>query len=81
VEGSKKPPTTISKEASLVLHIGFPIIIFYLSFFLFTVLSLTEMPGYLIAKIHYHTLEHIIMSVTLLIIGAISIDLAKKSEK
>ena len=77
----KKSPPTLSKEASLVLHIGFPIIILYLLFFLFTTLSLTGIPGYLIAKIHYHTLEHIIMSATLLITGALSIDLAKKSEK
>lgn len=78
---SKKDFASLSKEASLVLHIGFPIIILYLLFFLCTALSLTNIPGYLIAKIHYHTLEHIIMSITLLIAGAVGIDLAEKSEK
>ncbi len=78
---SKKRSLILSKEASLILHIGLPIIIFYLLFFLFTALSLTNIPGYVIAKIHYNTLEHIIMSITLLIIGAVSVDLAKKSEK
>ncbi len=78
---AKKRPPTLSRESSLILHIGLPIIIFYLLAFLFTALSLTNIPGYIIAKIHYHTLEHIIMSVTIIIAGALIIDLAKKSEK
>ena len=81
MSGSKKSFWTLSREASLVLHIGLPIMIFYLLLFLFTLLYLIKSNGYLVAKAHYHSLEHIIMSVTLLIIGALSIDIAKKSEK
>ena len=81
ISSSKKNFWTLSREASLVLHIGLPIMIFYLLFFLFTLLSLTKSHGYLVPKAHYYTLEHILMSITLLIIGALSIDLAKKSEK
>ena len=74
--GIKKRLSSISKPALLILNIGLPLILFYLSAFLVSALSIPDIPGYVLARIHYHTLEHIIMSATLIISGAVFVDLA-----
>ena len=77
----KKDPAYIlsfSKNSFLILRIGLPIILLYFSFFLITILSTPDIPGYALARIHFNTLEHIVMSTTLVISGAFLIDLAEK---
>ena len=77
----KKLLRPLSNAASIILHIGLPIIFLYLLIFLFITLSTPDIPGYILSKIHYHTLEHIVMSATLIVIGALTLDIVQNNRK
>lgn len=69
-----------SKYGLWVLMLGLPIILIYLFFFLFLLISSPDVPGEILSKIYYNTLEHIIMSATLIIFGGFGIDLLEEKE-
>ena len=69
-----------SKHGFAILMFGLPLIIIYLFFFLHLLLSSPDIPGDILSKIYRNTLEHIIMSATLIIIGGFGIDLMEQKE-
>lgn len=75
----KKRDFTLTRTASLVLRVGLPIILIYLSAFLVMICSQSnELPGYIMARIHFYTLEHIVMSAVLVISGGLLIDILER---
>lgn len=71
----------LSKTAANIMGIGLPVILLYLCIFLSTALSCGELPGYIIAKKHFDFLEHIVMSGTIIIIGAALVDVEEKRQQ
>jgi len=69
-----------SKYGLWVLMLGLPLILFYLFSFLFLLISSPDIPGDILSKIYRSTLEHIIMSATLIILGGFGIDLLEEKE-
>ncbi len=69
----------LGKAASAILGVGLPMILIYLCGFLFMISDLErEMPSYIIARVHFYTLEHIVMSAFLIIAGALLIDILER---
>ena len=77
----KSRPTALSSTALLILCSGLPIILFYLLAFLSLILDRSDIPTYILARKYAYTLEHIIMSATLIVGGALLIDLVEKELK
>lgn len=70
-----------SKYAFYVLAIGLFVILIYLFGFLFMLLSNPDVSGKILAIKYFDTLEHIIMSLALVVCGALGIDLFERSLK
>ena len=70
----------LSPISLYIFHIGLPVIILYLSIFLSTLLSSPDIPGYVLSHIHKVTLEYIVMSATIIIVGGFCFDMIQKAE-
>ena len=71
---------TLSAVSLFIFHIGLPIIIIYLCAFLYILLSSPDIPGYVLSSMYRDTLEHLIMSITLIFVGGFGLDMIKKAE-
>lgn len=81
-ETQKKHIFTLSREAERVLHIGLPIIVLELVFFLISLLRDRQNNALYVLYRYPIMLEYIMMSLTLVVIGAFLFDyLAKKQQK
>ena len=69
----------ISQISMIIFHIGAPLIFLYLCAFLILLLSTPDTPGYVLAMIHKDTLEHIVMSATIITVGGFFFDILQKS--
>lgn len=69
-----------SRISLYIFHIGLPLIILYLSAFLATLLSSPEVPPYVLSHLHTPTLEYIVMSGTIIIVGGFGFDMIQKAE-
>lgn len=78
---SQKHFPFLSKNAALIIGAGLPTILLYLIAFLITALSTPDIPGYILAKTHFSFLEHIVMSATIIVIGAALIDTEEKRQE
>ena len=72
--------SVFSRTSLYIFHIGLPIIILYLTAFLATLLGSPDIPGYVLYHIHKATLEYIVMSATIIIVGGFCFDMIQKSE-
>ena len=69
----------ISRISMMIFDVGAPLIFLYLCGFLAMLLSTPDVPGYALARIHRDTLEHIVMSATIITVGGFSFDIIEKS--
>ncbi|MBQ8140993.1 MAG: hypothetical protein IJ038_04780 [Clostridia bacterium] len=76
----KEALSTISKYSGRILNIGLPTVLFYFSVILSDMLS-SGLPGYILAKTYFNALEHILMSTTLIILGAVLIDFLDRRKR
>ncbi|MBE6596455.1 MAG: hypothetical protein E7641_02185 [Ruminococcaceae bacterium] len=72
---SRRP---LSRIAEKVFYFGLSVILFYLLSFLIVIINSHDIPSYVLSHIHFDSLEHIVMSATLIIIGTAVIDLCEK---
>lgn len=72
--------STFSRISLYIFHIGLPLMILYLFLFLVTLLSTPDTPGYVLSHIHSSTLEYIVMSTTIIIVGGFCFDMIQKAE-
>ena len=70
----------LSKYSRAILHIGLPTVLFYFSVLLYSILS-SDLPGYILSRKYFDALEHVVMSATLIVIGAILTDILDTSQK
>ena len=70
----------LSRISLYIFHIGLPLIIFYLFAFLSALLSTPDIPAYVLSHLHRSTLEHIVMSATIIIVGGFCFDMLQKAE-
>ena len=71
----------LSRTAAYIMGIGLPLIILYLCSFLIIALSNDDLPGYILAIKYFDFLEHILMSATIIIIGAALVDVEEKKQE
>lgn len=69
----------LSRISYIILRVGLPVILIYLLSFLSLLLNSGDIPGYVLARKYCYTLEHIIMSATLIVVGALTVDIAEKN--
>ena len=63
-----------------IFHIGLPLIILYLCAYLAILLSSPDTPAYVLSHLHRATLEYIVMSATIIIVGGFGFDMIQKLE-
>lgn len=71
----------ISKIASTILKVGLPIMALYFVYIIVSVLSVKNTTPNVIANTYSSQLEHIFMSFTILIVGAVIMDITEKELK
>ena len=80
--GFKSLKSLFSSFSSLsytLLSVGLPIVLTYLIALLVITLSSSDIPSNVLAHIYAPSLEHIVMALTLTVIGALTADLAERS--
>ncbi len=77
----KKKAFEISRIASLILSVGLPIIAVYFVYIVISVISSTNTSPSVLVHTYSPQLEHIVMSLTLIIIGAVLMDISEKEIK
>ena len=70
--------TSFSSLSLRILHIGLPVILLYLISLLFSMLSSAYLGSSALSYIYSTSLEHIIMALTINVVGAIVADLAER---
>ncbi len=70
----------LSRISLYIFHLGLPLIILCLFSFLCALLSTPDIPGYVLYHIHKATLEYIVMSGTIIIVGGFCFDMLQKAE-
>ena len=73
--------SSFSTLALDLLFIGNTIVITYLFALLFVTASTPDMPPNALANAYSPSLEHIVMSLTLTVVGALSADIAERKSK
>ena len=68
------PPTLMSA----IIRYGSALILFYSAIFLGMLISMSDIPGYVLAKTYSYTFEHIIMTAVIILIAAVITDIAEK---
>lgn len=64
-----------------LLHIGLPIVLVYLLALLNVLLSASHLPPNVLSHLYLSSLEHIIMAFTVVVLGALTADLAERHSK
>ncbi len=77
----RRLPRALSKIALKIFFGGLSVILLYLIAVIILILSTPDIPPYILSRIHFDTLEHIVMSATLIIIGTAVIDLCEKERE
>ena len=76
---TNKSRRELSRISYIILRTGLPVILIYLLAFLSLLLDSADIPSYVLARKYCYTLEHIIMSVTIIVVGSLTLDLAEKN--
>ena len=61
-----------------LLHIGLPIVLVYLLALLSVLLSTPHLPPSVLSHLYLSSLEHIIMALTIVVLGALTADIAER---
>lgn len=70
---------SLSRISVIFLHIGLPTVLVYLLGVLFSALCTKDQPPYILAHVYTPALEHIIMTLTVVIAAAVAADIAERS--